>query len=577
MRGWVSAGVVGLAVLLAVPAGVGLLVHPEPSAAQGVTLFLIGLMSGGGFVGAGLVARRLRPANRTGRLVVAIGLLHLASGIQYVDGRLPLAVGNAFGVATLAVLAHLVVVVPEGKARTRYERGLVVLGYAIHALVLVVWLRFGRTDEGECVCLPVVPGDGGRAPMSAGAVALWAYALVLAWTLVRRWLAGVPAPRRHVFAPVMYGGVPAVLVMGVREGLLMVPDGPHEPLQSALGTAGLLLLLLWPAGLLAGFVRAGLDQAAVGGLAARVGTTLPPRSLEGALGVVLHDPSLRLVYGAEEFVDGDGRPVGPPLPGSGRMVTRLETGAGPAAALVHDAALAAEPELVRSAAAVARLAIENEHMRAELAGQLAEVRASRARIVAAADAERRRIERNLHDGAQQRLVNLAFVLGRVRARATAETAPDLDEAAAELRAVIEEVRELARGLHPSVLGDAGLAAALASLADRSPVPVAVRGAVDGRLPEPVEQAAYFVAAEAAANALKHARAHRITIAVAVRDGALLLEVADDGDGGADPSAGTGLVGLADRAAALGGRLSVRSPAGEGTRVAVELPVTNAGS
>ncbi|GAA2605586.1 histidine kinase [Actinomadura fulvescens] len=573
MRPWTSAGIVVLAVLLAVPPGLGLLLNTGRAPAEGVSLLLVGLMSGGGFVGAGLLAWRSRPADPTGRLVVAIGMLLLLSGLQYLGGRLALVVGNVFGVATLAVLAHLVLVAPEGIARTRMGRILVVLAYVVHALVLLVWLQFGRTDEGECVCVTVVPLREGRTLLMAGAVALWAYALVLASTLVRRWLSGVPGPRRHLFAPVMYGGVPAILVMGAREGLFMAPGGPHEPAEGLLGTAALFLMVLWPLGLIAGSVRARLDQAAVGGLAARLGPSVPPRSLEGALGVVLHDPSLRLIYGTKEFVDGAGRPARLPLPGSGQMVTRLETGAGPAAALVHDAALAAEPELVRSAAAVARLAIENAHMRAELAGQLAEVHASRARIVAAADAERRRIERNLHDGAQQRLVGLAFVLGRIRSRAGPELAADVDEASAELRAVIDEVRELARGLHPPILREAGLEAALVSLADRSPVPLTVRSAVDGRIFESVEQAAYFVAAEAVANALKHAAAARITIDVTARDGLLWLAVTDDGHGGADPARGTGLLGLTDRAAALGGRITIESPPGEGTRVTVELPLT----
>ncbi|WP_242902453.1 sensor histidine kinase [Actinomadura terrae] len=216
-------------------------------------------------------------------------------------------------------------------------------------------------------------------------------------------------------------------------------------------------------------------------------------------------------------------------------------------------------------------------MRAELAEQLAQVRASRARIVEAADAERRRMERNLHDGAQQRLVNLAFIVARIRGRAASELAGDLDEAAAELRGILDEVREIARGLHPAILSEAGLGAALVSLADRSPVPVTVRGGVAGRLPEPVEQAAYFAAAEAAANALKHAAPDRLTVSVGLTGGVLRLSVGDDGRGGADPSAGTGLLGLADRAAALGGRLTVDSPAGRGTTVTVELPVTTAGS
>ncbi|WP_242902452.1 hypothetical protein [Actinomadura terrae] len=296
MRPWLRTGIVVLAVLLAVPPAVALLTGPDV-AAEGLPLLVVGVMTGGSFVGAGLLAWTLRPANRTGRLVVLVGLLLLLSGTQYFDGRAALAVGNAFGMATLAVLAHLVLVVPEGTARSRGERVLVVLAYAVHGLLLVVWLRFGRTDEGECVCAAVLPDAPERPLLAGGALVLWSYALLLASALVRRWASGVPGPRRHVFAPVMYGGVPAVLVLGAREGLLMAPGGPHEPMQSLLGTAALFLLLLWPLGLIAGFVRARLDHAAVAGLAGTLATPLPPRSLEAALGVVLHDPTLRLVYG----------------------------------------------------------------------------------------------------------------------------------------------------------------------------------------------------------------------------------------------------------------------------------------
>ncbi|WP_460358543.1 sensor histidine kinase [Actinoallomurus acanthiterrae] len=207
-------------------------------------------------------------------------------------------------------------------------------------------------------------------------------------------------------------------------------------------------------------------------------------------------------------------------------------------------------------------------------------------MVEAAAAERRRIERNLHDGAQQRLVALAFVIGRIRARlATGDagpgTAADLDEAAEELRAAIGEVRELARGIHPSILSEAGLGPALTSLAERSAAPVTVLSAPEDRLPEGVEEAAYFVAAEAVANALKHARASRITIAVAERDGRLTVEVADDGAGGADPGGGTGLLGLSDRVAALGRPADGREPPGSGhanrRRAARPRPGTRAGA
>jgi signal transduction histidine kinase len=190
------------------------------------------------------------------------------------------------------------------------------------------------------------------------------------------------------------------------------------------------------------------------------------------------------------------------------------------------------------------------------------------------DAERRRVERNLHDGAQQRLVNLSLALGIARSQvpttSDGELAVALEEAAAELRLALAELRELARGLHPVILSEAGLGPALASLAERSPIPATVAASPPGRLPDRVEETAYFVASEALANAAKHAHASAVTISARRRGGDLVVEVGDDGVGGADPN-GSGLRGLADRVAALDGHLRVYSPSGQGTCITAELP------
>jgi PAS domain S-box-containing protein len=218
-------------------------------------------------------------------------------------------------------------------------------------------------------------------------------------------------------------------------------------------------------------------------------------------------------------------------------------------------------------AELAGQAIANAHAREELA-------ASRARLVEAGDAERRRLERNLHDGAQQRLVatSLSVRLAAGRAEADPQLRSMLDRASEELALALEELRELARGLHPAILSDHGLPAALQTLADRAPVPVEVDVALDDqRLPEPVEAAAYYVVAEALTNMAKHARASEAHVRVRRVDGHAVVEVADDGVGGADETGGSGLRGLVDRVEALGGRLTVTSPAGAGTRVQAQLP------
>jgi signal transduction histidine kinase len=203
----------------------------------------------------------------------------------------------------------------------------------------------------------------------------------------------------------------------------------------------------------------------------------------------------------------------------------------------------------------------------------AEVSASRARIVAAADQARRRIERNLHDGAQQRLVSLGLRLRAVQAAIPPQFGARLDDAVTEAAGALDELGEIARGIHPAVLAERGLAPALKTLARRSAIPVDLQVHVEQRLPEPVEVSAYYVIAEALSNAAKHARASTVSVQTEVADDVLLLTVRDDGDGGAGFTRGTGLAGLKDRVEALGGRIFLDSPRGAGTSLRVELPLT----
>jgi signal transduction histidine kinase len=209
-----------------------------------------------------------------------------------------------------------------------------------------------------------------------------------------------------------------------------------------------------------------------------------------------------------------------------------------------------------------------------------ELRRSRARIVEATDAERRRLERDLHDGAQQRLVTVSLALRRLHGRLTASAAPDdetitaSDAAASELKLAIRELRELARGIHPTLLTEAGLGPAISALAERSAVPATVRGLPDLRLAAAVEATAYFVVSEALANVAKHASATNVSITADCSPTTLRVEVGDDGIGRADPGRGSGIRGLEDRVAAIGGRLSVASPSGQGTLVVAEIPLAD---
>ena len=217
-----------------------------------------------------------------------------------------------------------------------------------------------------------------------------------------------------------------------------------------------------------------------------------------------------------------------------------------------------------------------EHRRARaLRARVDDLRTARQRIIAAADAERRRIERDLHDGAQQRMVAVAVTLGLAEARFASDPKSAIElisQAREEAQAAVKELRELARGIHPAVLSDHGLGPALEALASRAPVPVDVSGVPDGQLDHEVEACAYYVTAEALTNVAKYARASSASVELSLEDDRLRVRVSDDGVGGADPATGTGLRGLRDRVDALDGDLEVDSPPGGGTTVTAEVPV-----
>ena len=242
--------------------------------------------------------------------------------------------------------------------------------------------------------------------------------------------------------------------------------------------------------------------------------------------------------------------------------------------LVYDEGLELEPQLVRLTAAAASMALEHSRLQAEVQAQLELVRASRARIVEAGDAERRRLERDLHDGAQQRLVTLTLALGMARGR-VAGVDPELesliDSASKEAREALVELRELARGIHPAVLTETGLAGAIQALVERSPVAATITEVPRDRFPAVIEATAYFVVCEALANVAKHAMASTAQVGIRKLPGRLAVQVSDDGAGGARPERGSGLRGLADRVASAGGTLRVDSPPGAGTTLEADIP------
>jgi signal transduction histidine kinase len=332
---------------------------------------------------------------------------------------------------------------------------------------------------------------------------------------------------------------------------------------------------LAPLAFLAGLLDARLAKGGVGELVVQLRAD-PTPDLRELLAHALRDPTLSLIYWLPQYgswVDQDGNPATLPEPDSSRRVTLVEQDGEQVAALVYDATLGDEPELVEAVSAAAGIALENGRLEAELRARLQELRGSRSRVVEAQQNERRRLERNLHDGAQQRLVALALELGLLAEQANNDPATQdrLQRARSEVSESLDELRDIARGLHPAVVSGHGLAVALESLVAVTPLEVQLN--TDGlpRLPEPLEVAAYYVVSESLTNAAKHARAKRVTVDVGVTDGTLIAEILDDGIGGADSERGAGLRGLADRVEALNGRLRVWSAAGSGTRVRAEIP------
>ena len=313
-------------------------------------------------------------------------------------------------------------------------------------------------------------------------------------------------------------------------------------------------------------------RASVSDLVVELGE-IEPGHVRQALARTLGDPSLVLGLWLPDrsmWTDEEGREIELPTDDS-RAVTYV---GDRLAVLVHDRDLLDQPRLLESVGAAARLALENERLQAQLRAQLAELRASRARIVKAGDRERRRLERDLHDGAQQRLLALGMGLQLLEPHLDGPGKRVLAENEAELQEALAELRDLARGIHPAVLTDQGLDAAVRSLAERSPVPVAITG-IAGPLPGELETAAYFVVSEALTNIGKYANASEATIRIGRDNGALALMIEDDGVGGADPDNGSGLHGLADRVQALDGFLEIRSPPGHGTRIEARIPCGSA--
>lgn len=540
-----------------------------------VTLVLV---IGWSFVAAGLVGWRLRPENRIGPAMVVTGFLRFGAALEASQDPLMFAIGHSLEVTYLAGVIFVVLAFPSGRLESRLHRWLFALTIFAVGPLDMGRLVFGAHDPTACVGCPTrimlevvdSPGVARSLELALFGVGAFVAASSVA-VLLQRWRGASPR-LRFAIAPVLWAGTAAFIAvfLMVANHYLDEPTGgaPHDLLDVVTASLAFAFLI--------GLGRTRLAWSGVADLVVELGNTPGPGELRTALGRALRDPSLRIVYwlpDAERYVDADGTPVDLPEEDGETSVTVVRRDERTIAALLHDPALREEQGLVESVCAAAALALENERLQAELRAHLEELTASRTRIVEAAQAERRRIERDLHDGTQQRLVSVAMTLGLAESRLSdpesAQTV--LRDARTGLSEALEDLRQLSHGIYPGILTERGLGPALDELATSSHLPVELTVSLAERLSDRVETAAYFFVSEALTNVAKHARATNVQVRVERTDDRAVIRVADDGAGGADPNHGSGFRGLRDRVEGLGGRFSFTSPQGKGTVVAAEIP------
>lgn len=504
------------------------------------------------YVAAGLFAWTRRPSSRLGLIMIFGGGIWLLAGMVNIDSEALQAVGSVCRILGIGVIVHLLISFPSGRLHTRAERLVVVAGY-LTCLVLEIpnWMfapegALSLADRPELV-------DAGITVLRISAAIVVAATVAILIGRMRR----MTPEQRHVFAPLSSYGIFTLLFVLVADSIA----------NDVLGGVGLLLpalqlsvIALVPVAFAAAASRGGFartaDIAELGTWLAAEDNTRP--TLRQALADTLGDTSLQLLFrlpGDETLVDDRGVAVANPEPDRTRGVVEIELSGEPVGAIVYDAVLLDRPEDVREAGRVIALALDRERL-------VVELRASRSRLVASADEERRRIARDLHDGLQSRLVFLAVQAG---------TGADAGTVRAGIEKAIDELRDLVEGVMPVQLTERGLSAAIEDLADRMPTPITLSVAgFEQRLAPEIETAAYFIVSEAMVNAVKHSGSATLAVSLERSNGNLSVEVADSGTGGATFGGGSGMRGMDDRVAALGGRLTVES-ADNGTRVMAVIP------
>jgi signal transduction histidine kinase len=519
---------------------------------------LLDLAIGWTYLYGGLALWASRPANRTGRLMTLVGLLWFVGNVSISDIGGFAEAATLFSEAAAVALIALVLAYPTGRLETRLDR------------ITVAILALGFTGMNALALLPVSREGTVELALQYGRIVL---AIFAGMVVIRRWFVA-PRHRRPELLPVLVAGT--VLLGVLITALVGQAVAVDETLATYLEAARILAPAAIPLALLVGFYRQSerRQRALVDAM-----PDLMIRLTPDGHCLDIRPEASDLISGSVDSLIG-GR-IGDVLPGPVAQAVLSAASVAIDTGRLQDLDAAVETpsgrrdyeiRITRSGADEVTAIVRDftEQREAE-----AEVRQSRARIVDATDAERRRLERDLHDGAQQRLVSLSLKLRVARKRLGSHAEPaaaaGLDDAADELKTALEELRELAHGIHPAILTQAGLGPAIDNLTERSSVPAAVMGLPDRRLSPAVEATAYFVVSEALANVAKYSAATRATVAAECPGDSLRVEVADDGIGGADPARGSGLRGLADRVAALGGDLSVDSPPGGGTRIIAVIP------
>ena len=522
-----------------------------------------------GYLSAGLISWWRRPESLLGPLMLAAGVLVSVGKLWWANGAVPATIGELLDFLQPVLFIHVFLAYPSGRLRSKLERVFVATAYAAALGLQLVQLLLDDAGPRNAIAVASQP-VAATVVLDVLLCSIAALALGAIGVLGLRRRRSGRSLRRS--SDLMIDAFVLALVLIAALFLSVLLGGPRvEEIRRAM----FFVTGLAPIVFLVGLVGERLARATVGELVVELRGRPEPAGLRDAVARALRDPSLEVAYWLPDFGcygDLDGRPVELPSDGS-RVATRIDRGGAKLALLVHDPALGEEPELLEAVVAAGEIALENEQLQAELRARMRELWGSRARIMEAGQRERQRLERNLHDGAQQRLIALSLELGRLEGELAGNehAAGRLEHARREIAASLDELRAVSHGLHPAVVSAHGLDVALEQLVALAPVPVQLRVEVSGRLSEQLEVAAYYIVSESLANVGKHARASTAEVEVERSERELVVEVRDDGVGGADTAGGSGLRGLADRVETLGGRLRVWSPAGGGTRLRAEIP------